>query len=95
VARLFEEFPDYRTQGETLEELQENLRDLYQDLQWATETAFWEIAGTVTHAQPAHNPEVEGSNPPSPQPNPSHSAVIPASSSSLQSCVPVDHDSDR
>ena len=27
-----EEFPDYLTQGETLEELQENLRDLYQDL---------------------------------------------------------------
>jgi predicted RNase H-like HicB family nuclease len=28
----FEEFPDYVTQGETLEELQENLRDLYRDL---------------------------------------------------------------
>ncbi len=28
----FEEFPDYLTQGETLEELQENLRDLYIDL---------------------------------------------------------------
>jgi predicted RNase H-like HicB family nuclease len=28
----FEEFPDYVTQGETLEELQENLRDLYKDL---------------------------------------------------------------
>jgi hypothetical protein len=28
----FEEFPDYMTQGETLEELQENLRDLYRDL---------------------------------------------------------------
>ena len=28
----FEEFPDYRTQGVTLEELQENLRDLYVDL---------------------------------------------------------------
>ena len=27
-----EEFPDYKTQGETLEELKENLRDLYQDL---------------------------------------------------------------
>ena len=24
-----EEFPDYRTQGETLEELQENLKDIY------------------------------------------------------------------
>jgi predicted RNase H-like HicB family nuclease len=27
-----EEFPDYMTQGETLEELQENLKDLYDDL---------------------------------------------------------------
>lgn len=28
-----EEYPDYRTQGETLEELEENLRDLLEDLQ--------------------------------------------------------------
>ncbi|MGD1093803.1 MAG: type II toxin-antitoxin system HicB family antitoxin [Bryobacteraceae bacterium] len=28
----FEEFPDYLTQGETLEELQRNLLDLYGDL---------------------------------------------------------------
>ena len=28
----FEEFPDYRTQGESLRELEENLRDLYMDL---------------------------------------------------------------
>jgi hypothetical protein len=28
----FEEFPDYVTQGETLDELRENLRDLYRDL---------------------------------------------------------------
>jgi hypothetical protein len=28
----FEEFPDYLTQGETVEELRENLRDLYRDL---------------------------------------------------------------
>ena len=27
-----EEFPDYRTQGETVEELKENLRDIYKDL---------------------------------------------------------------
>ncbi len=27
-----EEFPDYMTQGESLEELQENLRDIYKDL---------------------------------------------------------------
>lgn len=28
----FEEFPDYLTQGQSLAELEENLRDLYQDL---------------------------------------------------------------
>lgn len=28
----FEDFPDYMTQGETLEDLEENLRDLYKDL---------------------------------------------------------------
>jgi predicted RNase H-like HicB family nuclease len=27
-----EEFPDYLTQGETVAELEENLRDLYRDL---------------------------------------------------------------
>ena len=27
-----EEFPDYLTQGESMEELQENLKDLYGDL---------------------------------------------------------------
>lgn len=27
-----EEYPDYWTQGESLEELKENLRDLYQEL---------------------------------------------------------------
>jgi hypothetical protein len=27
----FEEFPDYLTQGATVEELKENLRDLYRD----------------------------------------------------------------
>lgn len=27
-----EDYPDYRTQAESLEELQENLKDLYQDL---------------------------------------------------------------
>ena len=28
----FEELPDYLTQGESLSELEENLRDLYRDL---------------------------------------------------------------
>jgi len=27
-----EDFPDYRTQGETLDELQENLKDIYTEL---------------------------------------------------------------
>jgi predicted RNase H-like HicB family nuclease len=27
-----EEYPDYMTQGETIEELQENLKDLYDEL---------------------------------------------------------------
>jgi predicted RNase H-like HicB family nuclease len=27
-----EEYPDYRTQGKTLDELKENLKDIYQDL---------------------------------------------------------------
>ena len=26
------DYPDYRTQGESFEELQENLRDIYQDI---------------------------------------------------------------
>jgi len=28
----FEQYPDYLTQGESLSDLEENLRDLYQDL---------------------------------------------------------------
>jgi len=27
-----EEYPDYRSQGQTLEELKENLKDIYKDL---------------------------------------------------------------
>ena len=27
-----EDYPDYHTQGQTLEELQENLKDIYQDV---------------------------------------------------------------
>jgi predicted RNase H-like HicB family nuclease len=27
-----EEFPDYKTQGETLEELKENLKDIFEEL---------------------------------------------------------------
>ena len=28
----FEEYPDYKTQGESLEELKENLKDIYNEL---------------------------------------------------------------
>ena len=28
----FEEFPDYRTQGESLEEFKDNLRDIYKEI---------------------------------------------------------------
>jgi len=28
----FEEYPDYRSQGVTLDELKENLKDIYEDL---------------------------------------------------------------
>ena len=28
----FEDYPEYRTQGESLEDLQEHLKDLYRDL---------------------------------------------------------------
>ena len=28
----FQEYPDYMTQGENMEELQENLKDIYQEL---------------------------------------------------------------
>ncbi len=28
----FEEYPDYMTQGETLDELRENLKDIYEEL---------------------------------------------------------------
>ena len=35
----FEDYPDYRSQGKTLEELKTNLRDIYQDLN----------SGTISH----------------------------------------------
>ena len=31
-----EDYPDYRTQGETLEELQENLKDIFTDISSGT-----------------------------------------------------------
>lgn len=36
-----EEFPDYRSQGETLDELKENLKDIYEDL----------TAGNIPHVR--------------------------------------------
>jgi hypothetical protein len=35
----FEDFPDYLTQAETLEDLQDNLRDLYRDVARAARPA--------------------------------------------------------
>ncbi len=29
---FFEEFPDYKTQGKSLDELQQNLKEIYKDL---------------------------------------------------------------
>ena len=34
-----EEFPDYITQGETLEDLRENLKDVYEDVGWVEQLA--------------------------------------------------------
>jgi predicted RNase H-like HicB family nuclease len=36
-----EEFPDYRTQGESLDELKENLQDIYEEL----------TSGKIPHVQ--------------------------------------------
>jgi predicted RNase H-like HicB family nuclease len=36
-----EEYPDYMTQGETLDELKENLRDIYKDL----------VSGVIPHVR--------------------------------------------
>jgi len=36
-----EEYPDYRSQGKTLDELKENLKDIYEDLS----------AGNIPHAR--------------------------------------------
>ena len=36
-----EEYPDYMTQGETLEELKENLKDVYKEL----------ISGSISHVR--------------------------------------------
>ena len=34
-----EEFPDYRTQGETLDDLRGNLKDVYEDVGWVERLA--------------------------------------------------------
>ena len=40
--RYFEEYPDYMTQGETLEDLRESLKDLFQELRHS------KTSGTLT-----------------------------------------------
>ncbi len=44
-----EEYPDYRTQGESLEELKENLMDIYRDL----------ASGDIPHVRKTADLEVE------------------------------------
>lgn len=43
----FEEFPDYLTQGESLEQLQENLRDLHKDLVCGELTGIRRVAELI------------------------------------------------
>ena len=43
-----EEYPDYMTQGETLDELKENLRDIYKEL----------TTGTIPHVRKVAELEV-------------------------------------
>jgi len=42
-----EEYPDYMTQGETIEELQENLRDIYQELISGTIPSVRQVAELI------------------------------------------------
>jgi hypothetical protein len=44
-----EEYPDYRTQGETLEELEENLRDIYADSAVTPFPMFTGLGSCVSH----------------------------------------------
>jgi len=50
---FLEEFPDYMTQGESLDELRENLVDVYRDLTSKPDPAGWAVAlfddGAVLH----------------------------------------------
>lgn len=43
-----EEYPDYKTQGETFEELKENLKDVYQEL----------ISGTIPYVRKVDELEI-------------------------------------
>ncbi|MBI9083940.1 MAG: hypothetical protein JEZ11_10110 [Desulfobacterales bacterium] len=48
----FEEYPDYMTQGETLDELKENLRDIETDIlsdQIKIDTAKWKFNRVEAH----------------------------------------------
>ena len=53
-----EEFPDYKTQGENLEDLQEHLRDLYADLTSGLIPAVRRVAETGTRIIPIHSAAV-------------------------------------
>ena len=43
----FEEYPDYLTQGESLSELKENLRDLHRDLTSGEPPGIRKVAGLL------------------------------------------------
>jgi predicted RNase H-like HicB family nuclease len=44
-----EEFPDYRTQGETLPELKENLKDIYKELTSSTIPSIHRVGELVVN----------------------------------------------
>lgn len=42
-----EEYPDYKTQGETLEELEENLKDIYHELNEGNILYYRDLVGIM------------------------------------------------
>ena len=42
-----EEYPDYRTQGETLDELKENLKDIYREISSGAIPSVWRVGELV------------------------------------------------
>ena len=42
-----EDYPDYRTQGETLDELKENLKDIYHEISSGAIPSVWRVGELV------------------------------------------------